>query len=136
MSAGDHVSDRQFESILSPRPFGPQGKYLTRPTNLFDEPVTDHPKWARGVEAVHANSGRRIGAMSWFPPNTDGHRHVQGSPDPTKPAIFKVAVSRNMRRKGVATAMLAHARDIAPGLQHSGSQALTDDGRAWAQSRP
>jgi GNAT superfamily N-acetyltransferase len=113
---------------MQPRQFGPGGKYTTRqPDDAFG---------SRMIEAVHTNSGRRIGAMSWFGPNRDGLRHVQGSPDPEKPAIYKVVVSRPMRRKGVATAMLSHARDIAPGLQHSGRQALSPDGKAWAEARP
>ena len=123
---------------LHPRQFGPGGKYVTRPLDLYDQPLhpSSDPKYARLIEAVHANSGRRIGAMSWFPPAGEGGRHVQGSPDPTKPAIYKVVVSRNMRRKGIATAMLNHARDIAPGLQHSGPQALSPEGAAWAEKRP
>lgn len=123
---------RQFEDVLQPRTFGPGGKYTTRALDLYDRPTTFGSPTM--IEAVHTPSGRRIGALSWFPPN--GSRHIQGSPDPDKPAIYKVAVSKNMRRKGVATAMLEHARDIAPGLQHSGPQALSEDGAAWARARP
>lgn len=105
-----------------PRTFGPNGRYTTRVV----------PFWA--VEAVHTASGRRIGHLSWLPGNDRGTPHPQGSPDPSLPAVYKVVVSRPMRRKGFATAMLAHARDVAPGLQHSGPQAL--DGAAWAAARP
>ena len=113
------------QDALSPRQFGPGGKYTTRQVG-----------GGHVIEAVHTNSGRRIGAMSWFSGSKEGHRHVQGSPDPHKPAIFKVVVSKPQRRKGVATQMLNHARDIAPGLQHSGPQALSPDGAAWAKARP
>jgi GNAT superfamily N-acetyltransferase len=111
---------------LNPRQFGPGGKYTTQPSS---------GGW-NSIEAVHTKSGRRIGAMSWFPGSKEGIRHVQGSPDPSKPGIFKVSVSKPQQRKGVATAMLEHARDIAPGLQHSGPQALSEEGAAWAKARP
>jgi GNAT superfamily N-acetyltransferase len=116
MSAEDH---------LQPRQFGPGGKYTTRPYGY------------RGIEAVHTNSGRRIGAMNWFdtPIGATGIQNKVGQTiEPDKPTIFKVVVSGNMRRKGVATAMLNHARDISPGLQHS--HALSDDGAEWARARP
>ena len=119
---------------LSPRQFGPGGKYTTRPIDLFGGPTTgDNPKYAKGVEAVHTNSGRRIGYLDWHEAN--GTPHVQGSPDPEKAGISKVYVSGNQRRKGIASAMLDHAREIRPGLQHSGKQALSKDGAAWAGSR-
>lgn len=103
---------------------------------MFGKPAIGNPKHARSIEAVHTGSGRRVGYMNWFSPVGEGSRHVQGSPDPTKPAIFKVIVSKPQQRKGVATAMLEHAREIAPGLQHSGPQALSSDGAAWARNRP
>lgn len=122
MSAEDH---------LQPRQFGPGGKYTTR--------TGEYPGQRRNyVEAVHTNSGRTIGAMNWFdtPVGTGGAitNKVGQTIEPDKPTIFKVVVSRNMRRKGVATAMLNHARDIAPGLQHS--HALSEDGAEWARARP
>ncbi|HET7110208.1 MAG TPA: GNAT family N-acetyltransferase [Gemmatimonadales bacterium] len=122
---------------LSPRQFGPGGKYTSRPVDMYGNVVTGgDPKYVRGLEAVHTASGRGVGRMNWFGPAGEGGRHVQGSPDPTKPAIFKVVVSKPQRRKGIATAMLEHARDIAPGLQHSGPQALSPEGAAWARNRP
>ena len=114
MAASDALQSRQF---------GSGGKYTTQTGGRYNY-----------IEAVHTKSGRRIGAMNWFPGSREGIPHVQGSPDPHKPGIFKVVVSRPMRRKGVATAMLEHARDIAPGLQHS--TVLSDEGRAWAEARP
>ena len=80
---------------------------------------------------------RRIGAMNWF----DSPLNVVHTPsaagltvEADKPTIYKVVVSKPMRRKGIASAMLEHARDIAPGLQHS--HALSEDGAAWARARP
>lgn len=111
---------------MQPRQFGPGGKYTTRVVG------------ARHVEAVHTNSGRRIGAMNWFPTPISAPRGRPSSAglevEPDKPTIFKVVVSKPMRRKGVASAMLDHARDISPGLQHS--YALSEDGAAWARARP
>ena len=104
---------------------------------MYGQPVSGgSPKYVKQVEAIHTNSGRRVGYMSWFGAIGGEGRHVQGSPDPTKPAIYKVAVSKPQRRKGVATAMLEHAREIAPGLQHSGPQALSSEGAVWARNRP
>jgi GNAT superfamily N-acetyltransferase len=104
---------------------------------MYGKPVTGgHPRYVKSIEAVHTSSGRRVGYMTWFGPVGEGHRHVQGSPDPTLPAIHKVVVSGPQRRKGVASAMLEHAREIAPGLQHSGRQALSAEGAAWAERRP
>ena len=77
----------------------------------------------RTVEAIHPNSGKRVGYLNWFSPLGD------------KPAeVYKTYVSGPQRRKGVATAMFNHARQVEPGLQHS--TALTDDGKAWAKARP
>lgn len=122
------------DDSLQPRQFGPNGKYTSRPIDLFNKPETYSPKYAKGVEAVHTSSGRRVGYLDWHEAN--GTRHVQGSPDPTKPGVGKVYVSGPQRRKGVASAMLEHARDLRPGLQHSGPQALTGDGAAWSRARP
>lgn len=113
---------------LQPRQFGPGGKYTTQPM-----------RYGNGIEAVHTNSGRAIGRMTWFPtPLTtpqESFRSKAGLPvEEGRPTIYKAVVSAPMRRKGVATAMLQHARDIAPGLQHSA--ALSEDGAAWARARP
>jgi GNAT superfamily N-acetyltransferase len=121
---------------LQPRQFGPGGKYTSRPIDLFGKPATGNPKYAKGIEAVHTNSGRRLGYLDWHEGDDTMDRHVQGSADPQKAAIGKVYVSPNQRKKGVASALLDHARDLRPGLQHSGPQALTEDGAAWARRRP
>lgn len=110
---------------LNPRQFGPGGKYTTRPDGYNQ------------IAAVHTNSGRAIGRMNWHntPIGAVGHVSKAGLPiEPDKPTIFKAVVSKPLRRKGVASAMLEHARDIAPGLQHS--FALSEDGAEWARARP
>lgn len=125
------LSEQQFADVMEPRTFGPGGKYMTR-TGTFPGERRNY------VEAVHTNSGRRIGAMNWFstPVGSGGAvvNKVGQTVEPDKPTIFKVVVSPNMRRKGVATALLEHARAISPGLQHS--HALTPEGAAWAKARP
>lgn len=133
------VSHLGSSQHLAPRTFGLGGKYTTRPIGLFGKPETGtNPKYAKGVEAVHTNSGRRIGYVDWFDPSTNrngeytGTPHPQGSPDATRSAIYKAQVSKNMQRKGFGKAMLDHARDLRPGLQHSGPQALSPEGAAWA----
>lgn len=122
---------------LEPRTFGPGGKYTTKPVTTFGHSPYDVKSVDR-VEAVHTNSGRRIGYISLMDPMSNGPdgeplRHVQGSPDPTKSAIYKAQVTPNMQRKGIGSAMLAHARDLRPGLQHSGPQALSPEGASWAK---
>lgn len=65
-------------------------------------------------------SGRNAGYLMWEKP---------GDHNGNTPTITSVKVSGQYRRKGVATAMLQHAREYVPDLQHS--HALTDDGKAW-----
>jgi ribosomal protein S18 acetylase RimI-like enzyme len=110
------------EDALQPRQFGPNGKYTTRPRDMWgNEP--GQAKHVSHVEAVHTGSGRRVGYVSMLPAFKD-----------TPPTIYKAYVSGNQRRKGVGTAMLDHLRSIEPNLQHS--TALSDDGKAWARARP
>ena len=143
-------------SALSPRQFGLGGKYTTRfgtpdfGSNSYrpitGEDVEHHASMLekygtkpRYVEAVHTKSGRRVGSMDWFPgEKTPANAPVTSSAgltvDPTKPTIYKTVVSAPHRRKGVASAMLDHARALEPELQHS--HALSDDAVAWAKSKP
>jgi GNAT superfamily N-acetyltransferase len=108
---------------LQPRQFG---NYITR------------PKGYNNIVAEHANSGRSVGYLSWLSGDktSANPRPIAGEADPTKPVIYKTVVSSRSRRKGIATAMLDHARAIAPDLQHAGPQALTEDGAAFAKARP
>lgn len=143
---------------LSPRQFGPGGKYTTRfgtpnySKNRYDpiaspEDVQHHASMMekygskpQSIEAVHTASGRRVGSMNWFPGGSNpGSNQVTTSAanlevDPAKPTIFKTVVSAPARRKGVASAMLDHARAIEPELQHS--HALSEDAVAWAKRKP
>lgn len=113
---------------LSEQQFGPNGKYTLRQAGY------------RHVEAVHTNSGRRVGAMNWFSGNQGLGPSVPttsaaGLPvDPSKPTIYKTVVSKPHRRKGVASAMLDYARQIEPELQHS--HALSPDAIEWAKRKP
>ena len=92
------------------------------------------PEGWNTVVARHSGSGRRVGYINWFSGSKQGHRHVQGSPDPEKPAVFKAYVSGPQRRKGIGTAMFNYVNEnLAPGLQHSGPQALSDDAKAWIE---
>jgi ribosomal protein S18 acetylase RimI-like enzyme len=70
-------------------------------------------------------SGRNAGYLFWEKP---------GEHNGNTPTITSVKVSSQFRRKGVATAMLEHARQYEPDLQHS--HALLPDGEAWAKARP
>jgi GNAT superfamily N-acetyltransferase len=70
-------------------------------------------------------SGRNAGYIMWDKP---------GAHNGNQPTINSVRVSKPHQRKGVASAMLEHARQHEPDLQHS--HARTPDGRAWAEARP
>lgn len=114
-------------SALSPRQFGPDGKYTLRQAGY------------RHVEAVHTNSGRRVGGLNWFSSTVGGPRGVSTSAaglevHPDKPTIYKTVVSKPHRRKGVASAMLDYAREAEPELQHS--HALSPDAVEWAKKKP
>lgn len=143
------------QGALNPQQFGPNGKYTTRfgtpdYSNDSYRPITaeDAPHHAkmmekygskpRYIEAVHTNSGRRIGSMNWSSSaigSGGATSNAAGLPvDPDKPTIFKAVVSKPHRRKGVASAMLEHARSIEPDLQHS--HALSEDAVGWAKAKP
>lgn len=111
---------------LNEQQFGPEGKYTLRQAGY------------RHVEAVHTNSGRRIGAMNWFSSAVGSGgitTSAAGLPvDPNKPTIYKAIVSKPHRGKGVATRMLEFARQIEPDLQHS--HALSPDAVEWAKRHP
>lgn len=111
--------------MLNEQQFGPRGKYTLRQAGY------------RHVEAVHTNSGRRVGALNWFPTafNSEPVTSAAGlTVEPNKPTIFKAVVSKPHRGKGVATRMLEFARQIEPDLQHS--HALSDDAIEWAKRHP
>lgn len=75
--------------------------------------------------------GNRAGYLSWFSgaPEYDGH-NIDGG------VIHKVYVSPPHRRKGVATAMFEFARELNPDMDIRHSNALTDDGAAFAAATP
>lgn len=102
------------------------GKYLVEDTgyNLIHARLHD-PKKPDGL-------GRRIGSLSYFggTPDLEDTSNVSGG------TIYKAYVSGPFRRKGVASAMLDHARDLHPEKQIRHSRALSPDGRAWAENTP
>lgn len=75
--------------------------------------------------------GNRVGYLTWFggTPRYDGN-NVDGG------VIHKVYVSSTHRRKGVATAMLNRAQELHPQSDIRHSNALSDDGVAWAAATP
>lgn len=103
---------------LNERQFGPDGKYTTKPVDMYGYEPSD-AKYVSRIEAVHTGSGRRLGYLSV---------------DRVAGAVHQVYVSKPYRRKGVATEMLNHAREIHPDLKHS--TALHPDGAAFAKARP
>lgn len=86
--------------------------------------IEHHPTMYRTVTATMP-SGRNAGYLMWDSP---------GDHNDNKPTINSVRVTKQYQRKGVATAMLEHARQYEPDLQHS--HARTPDGRAWSEARP
>lgn len=81
---------------------------------------------------------RRAGYLSWFTGSID--RLPGGSLDDSSNinggVIYKVFVSAQHRRKGLASAMLAMARDLYPQMHIRHSKALSVDGAAWAAATP
>lgn len=89
--------------------------------------LVDHGS-SKFVSAHVMPSGRAAGTLSWF-----GGKHDPEKPETTKGVIYKVFVSGPHRRKGLASAMLAHARSQHPEDDIEHSTALSDDGRSWAE---
>lgn len=89
--------------------------------------IVKHP--GRMVSAHVMPSGRKVGAMTWF----GGKKpHDKAT---TEGVIHKVVVSAPHRRKGLASAMLDHARATSPKDEIGHSFALSDDGKAWAEKK-
>ena len=82
--------------------------------------------------------GKRVGSLSFFPGKPD--RKEDGSLNDVGNInggmIHKVYVSSQFRRKGIASAMLDHARMRYPDKEVRHSNALSDDGRAWKENTP
>lgn len=89
--------------------------------------IAAHPTKYRTVTASTA-SGKNVGYLMWSDHGTDKdlNRDV--------PAIDSVRVNKPQQRKGIASAMLEHARSIEPDLRHS--VARTPEGKAWSEARP
>lgn len=87
-----------------------------------------------GISMVHARDLRTretVGSLSWFSgkPQYDSTT-IDGG------VIHKVFVRDENRRQGIATAMLNAARKWNPDRDIRHSNALTEDGKAWAKARP
>ena len=108
------------------------GKYIIQDSHL--NAITAHTY----NENAHNNIGKRIGFLSYFGGKVD--RDEQGNPDDRTNTnggmIYKAYVSRQFRRKGLASAMLDFARERHPEKEIRHSGALSDDGKAWAQNKP
>jgi ribosomal protein S18 acetylase RimI-like enzyme len=95
--------------------------------------------WARTHDPKKpAGLGRRVGSLSFFGGKID--RNEDGTIDDRSNInggrIHKVYVSSQFRRKGIASAMLDFARERYPDKEVRHSNALSDDGRAWAEKKP
>lgn len=95
--------------------------------------------WAHTYNEKAQNKlGKRVGSLSFFPGKPD--RKEDGSLNDVGNInggmIHKVYVSSQFRRKGIASAMLDHARMRYPDREVRHSNALSDDGRAWKENTP
>ena len=96
--------------------------------------------YAAGTTTMVAHVRRKDGSyttagyLTWFggkpPLDDDGTPVDEGNIN--NGMIHKAYVSKHHRRKGLASAMLAFARDLNPEAHVRHSTALSPDGRAWA----
>lgn len=101
----------------------PEGTTQSKTVTIGDDEIVlcYVPKMVSGESAIWAGmvtvSGREheVGYLTWSGTTIGG-----------------VYVAEFLRRQGVATAMLAYAREFQPGLKHSTT--LLPDGRAWSQA--
>jgi GNAT superfamily N-acetyltransferase len=109
------------------------GKYILKESN-YGTGVSAHTYSEKKPDRI----GRRIGGLTWFPGKVE--RNEDGSYDDRSGVnagiIHGVHVSTQFRRKGIASAMLDYARELAPEKEIRHSSALSDDGRAWAEKKP
>jgi GNAT superfamily N-acetyltransferase len=86
-----------------------------------DYTVSADPVWPRAVVAHVSGNKRPVGRLSWHRDDID---------DNLGNKVSNVDVVPAHQRRGVATAMWEHAKQMNPALQHS--HARTPDGRAWS----
>lgn len=91
---------------------------------LIRQPPGSYSSRAIGAYRDTAHGRVEAGYLLWEAANPPGW---EGRP----PMIADVGVQKPFQRKGLATAMLAFAREFEPDLTHSHS--LSPDGRAWAE---
>jgi GNAT superfamily N-acetyltransferase len=96
------------------------------------------PVFHNAVVAYHHGSGRRVGHLAWFPgkPDRDEQGAIKDNGNIGGGIISGVHVGRQFQRKGLATAMLGFARERFPEHEIRHSNALTPDGKAWAERTP
>jgi ribosomal protein S18 acetylase RimI-like enzyme len=85
-----------------------------------DEPGTYGSSIIARATSKSGQPGKRVGVLSWY-----------GRGD-----IAQAYVSKQFRRKGIASAMLDYARAKYPDKNIHHSPALSPDGAAWAESHP
>lgn len=90
---------------------------------------------ARYVHAVYLGKGgnrikkpQSVGRLSWFGGKANDQNNIEGR-------IHKVFVKPAHRRRGLASAMLDHARAMSPNDDILHSSALSEDGRAWSEKK-
>jgi GNAT superfamily N-acetyltransferase len=101
----------------SKRNLGPQFHKAGRTTYRIEK----NPLTYRSVTATPVGKDRPVGNLIWSD-NT-----------PRGSEVAHVYVKTAHRRRGLASAMLDHAREHQPELKHS--PALTPDGKVWAANK-
>ena len=80
------------------------------------------PHYQQGLDGLSASlGGGEVGLLLWQRPRSS----------PWDGEIYSAWVDEDYRRQGIATEMLARAREIEPTVHHSDT--LSDEGRAWAE---
>ena len=90
---------------------------------------------SRYVTATYLGKGdnrikkpQMVGRLSWFGGKANDQSNIEGR-------IYKVFVKPAHRRRGIASAMLDHARALSPQDDILHSDALSEDGKAWSEKK-
>ena len=76
-----------------------------------------------------------VASLTWFG-GTPTEEDLSSRSNTTPGTIYKAIVKPAHQRKGIATAMLNYARERHPEAQIRHSNALSPEGRAWAERTP
>ena len=103
---------------------------MIQPSRQFKDYVLSDA--GAGRIAAH-RAGESVGVLMFhdFKPDMD-----TGVPSGLGGTIRNVWVKEGHRRRGLATAMLAHARGLYPEHYIRHSELLTGEGKSWAQANP